>query len=86
MSNMSTTTTSSVSGAGAAELVARWEALRATEPNLRIRDAATKLGVSELELLACDASRELTWLTPTFDEILHRLPTVGRCMALTRNR
>lgn len=74
--------------AGAAplgELVARWDALKAAEPNLRIRDAATRLGVSELELLACDAGRKITWLSPNFDEILHLLPTVGRCMALTRN-
>lgn len=70
---------------GAAELVARWDALRAAEPSLRIRDAASKLGVSELELCACDASRQVRWLRPQFDEILHRLPSVGRCMALTRN-
>jgi putative hemin transport protein len=75
-------------GPGAAalgELVARWDALKAAEPHLRIRDAATRLGVSELELLACDPQRQLTWLTPAFDEILYLLPTVGRVMALTRN-
>lgn len=82
--HITTKSTPSISG-GAAELVARWDALRAAEPSLRIRDAATRLGVSELELLACDASRHVTWLRPAFDEILHRLPAVGRCMALTRN-
>jgi putative hemin transport protein len=82
---VSTTTTASNPSANAGELVARWSALREAEPNLRIRDAAVKLGVSELELLACDATREVTWLSPSFDEILHLLPTVGRCMALTRN-
>lgn len=80
-----TTTNDAVAGASAAELVARWSALRAAEPNLRIRDAAVRLGVSELELLACDETRQVTWLQPSFDEILHVLPTVGRCMALTRN-
>lgn len=86
---MSTMTTSSSSpsdaGVPGGELVARWNALKATEPHLRIRDAAVKLGVSELELLACDPTREGTWLRPSFDEILHLIPTVGRCMALTRN-
>ena len=85
MNDTGTISTSSSAGPSAGELVARWDALRATEPNLRIRDAATKLGVSELELLACDAGRQITWLTPTFDALLHQMPTVGRCMALTRN-
>jgi putative hemin transport protein len=87
---MSTTTSSSNSAPATGlppggELVARWNALKATEPHLRIRDAAVKLGVSELELLACDAARQVTWLRPAFDELLHRIPAVGRCMALTRN-
>lgn len=81
----SSMTPSSSGSLPATELVARWDALKATEPNLRIRDAATRLGVSELELLACDPARKITWLIPAFDEILHVLPTVGRAMALTRN-
>ncbi len=69
-------------------LATRWSALRARAPKLRARDAAAQLGVSELELLACEQHAEgvrVTWLTPRFDELLRGLPAVGRCMALTRN-
>ena len=35
-----------------ADLAARWSRLRGEQPTLRIRDAATTLGVSEAELVA----------------------------------
>lgn len=69
-------------------LAERWAALRTRAPKLRARDAASELGVSELELLACEQRAEgvkTTWLKPPFEELLRALPGIGRCMALTRN-
>lgn len=79
-------------------LATRWEALRATTPQLRARDAAAQLGVSEAELVATMLGRD--GLPPTTAgrnvatavrldtdaaSLLHALTQVGRCMALTRN-
>lgn len=67
------------------ELASRWEALRATTPNVRTRDAAAQLGVSEAELLATTVGSTAVMLDEDFASLLHALPKVGRCMALTRN-
>jgi putative hemin transport protein len=83
--------------AQATALATRWESLRATTPHLRTRDAAAQLGVSEAELVATMVGRDRT--KPPADprgstavrldtdaaSLLHALPDVGRCMALTRN-
>lgn len=66
-------------------LATRWQNLRAELPNLRIRDAADKLGVSEAELLATGLGDTVTRLDSDAASLLHALPEVGRCMALTRN-
>lgn len=63
----------------------RWEALLAMEPNLRIRNAAEALGVSEAELLATRTGDGVTALKPEFKAILAKLQGLGRVMALTRN-
>jgi putative hemin transport protein len=68
-----------------AELKDNWARLRETEPKLRIRDAAAKLGVSEGELLATGIGEHVTRLKGDFREIFKRLPEVGHVMALTRN-
>jgi putative hemin transport protein len=66
-----------------------WEEIQAAQPNVRIRNAAQELGVSEAELLATevgptcvrlDATPERSW--PDF---LKRLPELGYVMSLTRN-
>ncbi|MGY6558594.1 MAG: hemin-degrading factor [Nitritalea sp.] len=62
-----------------------WAELKAASPQLRIRDAAAQLGVSELELLTTQLGEGVTRLTAAFDEQLKQFPTFGRVMALTRN-
>lgn len=66
-------------------LSAAWGRLREEKPQLRIRDAALELGVSEAELLATETGETVTRLEPLFPEILQELDQFGRVMALTRN-
>ncbi len=66
-------------------LATRWQHLKSELPNLRIRDAADKLGVSEAELLATGLGSTVSRLDSNAASLLHALPEVGRCMALTRN-
>jgi len=63
----------------------RWETLRNEKPKLRIRDAATELGVSEAELLATRCGRDVTRLEGDWTQFFKDLPTLGRVMCLTRN-
>jgi putative hemin transport protein len=66
-------------------LKAQWEALKATTPHLRIRNAAEQLGVSEAELLATQIGETVTRLKPEFSAILSEIESLGKVMALTRN-
>jgi len=73
-----------------ADLAARWSRLRGEQPALRIRDAATTLGVSEAELVALSvgnkgAGTTATPLAADWRSILSEMPKVGRVMCLTRN-
>lgn len=63
----------------------RWEALLKTHPKLRIRDAASELGVSEAELLATGCGGRVTRLAGDWTQLIRDLPTLGRVMCLTRN-
>jgi putative hemin transport protein len=63
----------------------QWEALKADNPHLRIRNAAEQLGVSEAELLATQTGETVTRLKPEFAAILAEAETLGKVMALTRN-
>jgi putative hemin transport protein len=65
------------------ELATRWQSLRAETPNMRTRDAATRLGVSEAELVATLIGTDAVRIS--IDGLLQDLVSVGRCMALTRN-
>lgn len=56
-----------------------------TEQNLRDRDAAAALGVSECETVAAFVGEGVVRLRPAFIEIVESLPALGRVMALTRN-
>lgn len=60
----------------------QYEALKATQPQLRIRDAAKQLGASEAALVALGNA---TRLQPEWQDILRELHTLGTVMALTRN-
>lgn len=66
-------------------LKAQWETLKQEQPHLRIRNAAQKLGVSEMELLATNIGINVTRLRPEFKEILSEIESLGKVMALTRN-
>ena len=66
-------------------LKTQWESLKQEQPHLRIRNAAQKLGVSEMELLATNIGSNVTRLRPEFKEILLEIESLGKVMALTRN-
>ncbi len=68
-----------------APLLTRLFALRDAEPNIRARDAAEKLGVSEGELLACRCGEDVQRLRGPWGDLIQALPELGRVMALTRN-
>lgn len=63
----------------------RWQALRQERPNLRARDAANALGVSEAELVASRCGGAVHRLKGPWSELIKRLPELGPVMALTRN-
>ncbi len=67
------------------DLKQAWAEVREENPNLRIREAAEKLNVSEAELLATEIGATVTRLEPKCAEILQDLHALGRIMALTRN-
>lgn len=66
-------------------LQAAWNALRETQPRLRIRNAAAQLHVSELELLLTESEDKVLRLQPAFTDIYPSLPLLGRIMTLARN-
>lgn len=68
-----------------ATLKEQWNALKETQPHLRIRNAANLLNVSEAELLATQTNESVTRLKPDMKEILSEIETLGKVMALTRN-
>lgn len=66
-------------------LKTQWDALKQAQPHLRIRNAAEKLGVSEMELLATNIGNGVTRLQSNFKDILADIESLGKVMALTRN-
>lgn len=68
-----------------ADLSERWSTLRAAEPRLRIRDAAARLGVTEVELLQTRVGDGVTRLTGDLRALLRGFAGVGHTMCLTRN-
>jgi len=66
-------------------LKTQWEALKAENPHLRIRNAAEQLGVSEAELVAVSVGDTVTRLRPEFAAILSEVVKLDKVMALTRN-
>ncbi|MEZ4777045.1 MAG: ChuX/HutX family heme-like substrate-binding protein [Bacteroidia bacterium] len=67
------------------DLKSRWEAMKAGQPHLRIRNAAKALNVSEAELLATTCGETAIRLRPEFAAILGEITSLGKVMALTRN-
>lgn len=66
-------------------LAARWAALRAEQPQLRARDAAAALGVSEGELVASQIGAGTVRIGGDWSTILQAVEALGPVMALTRN-
>ncbi|MBV6321159.1 hemin-degrading factor [Duganella violaceipulchra] len=74
--------------AHAASLAERYDALRAEQPKLQLRDAARTLNVSEANLLAVGIGKTVTRLQEGENvprEIMRRALDLGTVMALTRN-
>jgi len=63
----------------------KWNTLKAEQPQMRIRNAADALGVSEGELLATNVGDGVTVLKPDFAGVLSEVESLGKVMALTRN-
>lgn len=68
-----------------AQLRDAWQELRNNEPELRARDIAERIGVSEGELVACRCGDAVTRLREPWSDLLHALPSLGHVMVLTRN-
>ncbi|HLT80490.1 MAG TPA: ChuX/HutX family heme-like substrate-binding protein [Cyclobacteriaceae bacterium] len=66
-------------------LAEAWNELLHERPNLRIRDAAKELGVSEAELLATKIGTDVIRLQGPWPDLLVGFKTLGRVMSLTRN-
>jgi putative hemin transport protein len=63
----------------------KWDILLKENPNLRIRNAAKELGVSEGYLLQLNLGKHVTRLNPNFIEILNAFESLGEVIAITRN-
>ncbi len=72
----------------APSLAERWDALKAEQKNIRIRDAADALGVSEAELLATQIGKGVIRLNDGSDtarEIMRRVLDLGEITAISRS-
>ena len=66
-------------------LAQAWETLKNEQPNLRIRNAAQILGVSEAALLATQLGESVTYLEGDFTQMFLSMKEFGKVMSLTRN-
>lgn len=69
----------------AKSLKEQYESIKASNPKMRIRNAAQELNVSEAQLVALGIGEGTTLLNPSFQEILKDVINLGEVMALTRN-
>ncbi|MEN0005298.1 MAG: ChuX/HutX family heme-like substrate-binding protein [Bacteroidota bacterium] len=67
------------------ELKELYQTKKAEQPNIRIRDAAKQLDVTELELLELELGGNVIRLKNDFQGILKDIKSLGYVMALTRN-
>lgn len=63
----------------------RWDDFRHNNPKIRIREAARKLGVSELELVASGCADKNIRLRPDWNSLMSELETLGEVLTITRN-
>ncbi|WP_137935736.1 ChuX/HutX family heme-like substrate-binding protein [Chitinivorax sp. B] len=66
-------------------LYAAWQALCEQEPKLRIREAASRLGVNEAALVDAQCGVQATRLVGDLRALFKQLGSLGDVMALTRN-
>jgi putative hemin transport protein len=62
-----------------------WKGIQHAKPGIRIREAAADLGSSEAELLATTIGDETVRLDGNWQDLVKRLPELGKVMSLTRN-
>lgn len=67
------------------DLKSQWEAFKAENPKVRIRDAAKELGTTEAALIATTVGDSAIRLKDEFQEILKEVESLGYLMGLTRN-
>ena len=67
------------------DLALRLNEFRQSNPQLRLRDEAAQLGVSEMLLLQADPKHKAWPLTEDAPSLLNKAALMGRVMALTRN-
>jgi putative hemin transport protein len=67
------------------ELIGRWQFLKDEEPQLRARDAAARLGVSEAELVGARCGDGVKRLGGPWGDLIKALPGLETVMVLTRN-
>lgn len=67
------------------DIRSQWATLKATQPQLRNREAATQLGITEAALIASRCGEGVTRLRPDFRALMAAVPRLGHVMALTRN-
>ena len=67
------------------KLSTTWNAFKSANPKIRIRDAASTLGVSEVELVATECGNDTVRLTGNWQAFIRELEHLDRIMALTRN-
>lgn len=66
-------------------LLSQLEDLKKSNPKLRNRDLAEKLGISEVELLTLNLGDKVVVLRDDFKSLLENMHQMGKVMALTRN-
>lgn len=66
-------------------ILTEFQTIKAETPKTRAKDVATRIGVSEAELLAARTSEDITRLDGDFADLIRALPQLGQVMALTRN-
>lgn len=71
--------------ANAEQLKSQYTVLKQTQPNIRARDAAQQLGVSEAALLAAQVGKDVVRLVDDAEVVLRSVASLGEVMALTRN-
>ena len=67
------------------EILARYEQFKSEHPKARARDIASRLNLSEAELLGSRTGDSIIRLEGSWIELIKALPELGRVMALTRN-